>query len=217
MLLNGVYDVRVEVPRKRGRELYARYPCRRHRPQKPRERCRALDPFEPRLVPGAVAVDVLPYQLNFLVTLLKEPSNLFDYLGGSAATFAPARIRHDAVCAELITPLYDWDECYVLRTPLGGGGVPRFALASPFEVYRPALAFVNSPKELRNSVHGPRARDYIYRRRVFKDRFPFKLGHTAHQPYNRRTAGALTTYVVDPVENLSLGLFAYRASVEENE
>src|ERR1051325_5061061 len=110
VLFYGLYDVRVKVPWERGRKLYARHPRGRDVPQKPRERGCAFEPFEARLRLRAVAVDVLPYELHLPVTLPEELPNLFDYRGSRATTLAPARVRHDAVRAELIAPLYYGDE-----------------------------------------------------------------------------------------------------------
>src|SRR5262245_26060433 len=68
VILDGSYDIRVKVTRKRSGELNTWHFSRGNSAQKPTERSRTSKIFQPTFDTRAVAVHVLSNQVNFLVS-----------------------------------------------------------------------------------------------------------------------------------------------------
>ncbi len=108
--VNRLHDVPSKVPGMAGRKANA--PDARHLPHGGQQFGEAALPFR---VP--VAVHVLAQKLNLGVTLVGNPPRLVQHRPRASAALLAARVRHNAVGAELVAPLNDGDVAAVRILP----------------------------------------------------------------------------------------------------
>ena len=164
-----------------------------------------------------VGVDVLSQQGDFFESALAEVAHFGQDALNVAAAFAPARVRHDAVVAEVVATAHDADEsAYVSRMQtlrndvfvgLGGGQVDVDSLLAQF----------GRGKELGQGEVGIGTGHQVGMV-VLDEVLAYALGHASHDTDDERT-GAVAAAVVEylqAIEYFLLGIVANGAGVEQH-
>src|SRR5688572_24917142 len=107
MLIYRINYIRMKVSRERGCKFNSGHPSRSDRSQKFRERRSPSKSLQTLLYLRAIAVYVLPYQLNLFKALFSKTFYLFNYVVCNPAFLTPPGKRHDAIGAKFITSFYD--------------------------------------------------------------------------------------------------------------
>ena len=108
------HDVRMKITWERSRKLDALNSGRRRRSQQSTERGSAFESFQPCLSPRPVTVYVLSNQMNFAIAVVTQLLYFSYDLNRGATLFSSARIRNNAIRAELVAAFDDGNKGNVL-------------------------------------------------------------------------------------------------------
>ncbi len=163
----------------------------------------------------AIAVDVLPQQLDFGVALFGQAAGFGHDAFAGAAALGPAREGDDAVGAGFVAAFDDGDVGAVRIVAAGERGVEGL-FGVEAQTGDAAVAGFELHQHLAEAGIAGRPGHQADVRGAFEDLLPLLLGHAAEHAENLAFAG-LALEVLQAVKNFLLGLIAYAAGVIEDQ
>src|SRR5208283_1994680 len=162
----------------------------------------------------AIAVDVLPQELDLAVTFRGQSAGFFHHTLAGAAALRAARERHHAVGATLVAAFDDGDVSAVRIVAAGEGRVEGRVGIQAQSGDVPAAAF-DLHQQFAQLVVTGRAAHQPYVRRAFENAFALLLCHAAEHANDLVLAAALE--LLQAMVHLLLGFIAYAARIVEHQ